>query len=108
MTETKDSTKPPATGKPPRKSKKPKMYLREERVDKVPVSRSKHDIFLIEKSRDLDDYVKETTEVERESDEEMETDHEDSDIDIVGPSNLEDSDQDDLEEEVREAEEEIE
>ena len=100
------------TKEPPKPTKKSthRWYQRERRVDGIPESRSKLDMFLIVKNRDLEDFVKETTEKARDSDdEEMETDQEDSDLEVTesGSGNLENSDEDDFEEDVREMEEDL-
>ena len=89
--------------------KAPKVYLWEERVNGIPVSRSKIDDFLKENNRGLVDYVKETTETAKEDfdeEEDMETDIEENQDVFNNPDHLEDSDDDEVEELMREAEEE--
>ena len=81
------------------------MYLREERVKGVPRSRARIDDFLKEKNRGLKDYIRETRETAKEiavDEADMETDYEDEQ-EVIGYV-LDDSDYDQDEEDMREAE----
>lgn len=87
--------------------KPPRRYLREERVKGIPESRSKIDDFLKEKNRNLVDYIKETTETANEDydeEDDMEVDAEDDQDIFNAPNHLEESDDDEVEEDMRDAE----
>ena len=95
--------------KQPKKPKRPKVYLREERLRGTPNSMAKINDFLKEKNRDMVDYIKDTIETAMDIMEvdDMEIEMEDEYQEYVPDSGiLEDSDCDETEETVREAEEE--